>query len=454
MGLDLLESVEFLPMTKSPAQSPRHTWCDRRGPWLFAALALAPLIWCRAQFAELFWFGDDWDLLDQITRIGFWHWTWTVFAENFVPLFKVAWGAAVFGGGGSYFPMIVALWITHALNVALLGKLLRESGFGWAATGLVLIVFGLTSANIETLGWSVQWSANLAVTFFLAAARWFLRQEAPTQAWSWRVHGILAALIAASALSFSRGVLTGAALAAVSFVRVAPGPWLGRSRLLTGVVCLLPCAVVAGCIYVFAGGNHHRIGAAGQLSLITQFSFYYLGMNPLYRLLEWDSWGPYTAVLLGTLKLALILWSLRRSEGRVRRLLLLFVLLDLGNAALLGLGRYHTGMAAATGSRYQYNALLCTLPFLGYWFEAMLERWLGERATWRMAAASLLVLVAGWRVARPWPDESRQWAAWRGTTTRDLLFRNAQPPATGAIPGIDFMTTPRAKELVTIYRLH
>ncbi len=441
-------------MTTAPVHSPMRTWCDRHGAWIFGALALAPLVWCHAQFAELFWFGDDWDLLDEIARAGFWNWLGMVFAENFIPLFKLAWGGLVFAGGGSYFAMIVAVWLTHALNVTLLGKLLRAEGFGWAATALVLAIFGLSWTNIETLGWSVQWSPVLAVTFLLAAANWHACQEASTRAWSWRVHGMLAALVAASALSFARGVLTGVALAAVSFVPIAAGPWRGRSRLPTAAVCLLPSAVVAGLIYALADGNHHHITAAHELALIARYALYYLGLNPLHRLLELESVEPYQAAYLGAVKLILVVWCLRHSAGRVRRLLLLVLVLDLCNAALLGLGRHTTGIAAAVSSRYQYYSLLCTLPFAGYAFEVMLDRWLGAWRFWRTALATLLVLAATGHVARTWPSFMVQWANLRGTYTRELLFRNPDPPRLRAIPGVDTMTTRRAKKLIEIYHLH
>ncbi len=452
MGLDLLGKAKFFAMT-SPTGS--RVAFDRHGPWLFALLSLVPFIWCRPHFAQLFWFGDDWDLLDQISRIGLWRWTWTIFAENFVPVFKLGWGALVFAGGGSYFPMIAALWLTHALNVALLGQLLRQEGFGWGATALVLTVFGLASVNIETLAWSVQWSAILAITFFLLAVRWQARHEAAVRSWNWRVHGVLTVLVAASALSFSRGILTGAALAVVSLVPVAAGPWQGRARWLTAGICLLPGVVVAGLIFALATGNHQQLASgSAQFGRMIQFGLYYFSLNPLHHLLEMSAWGPATAICLGLLKLLLVGWCLLHSSGRTRHLLLLFLVLDLGNAALLGVGRYHTGLEASMGSRYHYNALLCTLPFVGYWFEAMLAFALRNQPVWRAGLTVLVVVLASWRVARNWEKDARQWATWRGTNTRALLFHDSHPPEAGALPGIPSMKTERAKELVAEFHLH
>src|SRR5580698_1238446 len=133
----------------------------RRELWILAGSACAsllPLFIYHRLFVQLFWFGDEFDLIDQIDRLGFWKWVWLTFAENFVPLFKVLWGGAVIGFGGSYAAMIAIVWLTHGLNVALLGRVMRTCGLSWSAVFIAQVVFGLTAANCETLGWSVQWS--------------------------------------------------------------------------------------------------------------------------------------------------------------------------------------------------------------------------------------------------------------------------------------------------------
>jgi hypothetical protein len=377
-----------------------------------------------------------------------------MFTENFIPLFKLAWGSLVFVGGGSYFPMMAVLWLTHALNVALFGKLLLGEGVGWTATAFAMGVFGLAMSNLETLGWSIQWSPVMSVTFFLVASRWNFRHEAATRPWSWRVHGVLVLLVTASALSFSRGVLTGAALAAISFVPVAAGPRFERARLRTAALCLLPCAIVAGLILAFAEANPDATGASGQLGSIARFSLYYLALNPLHRLLEWSSLTSTTVSFFGAGKLALVAWCLLRSRGRVRRLFLLLLVLDLGNAALLGLGRHSTGTVNTVGPRYQYVSLLCALPLAGYALEALLRSCFGARIVWRNAVATLLVVTATWYVGRHWPLYLSQWANLRGTHTRELLFRDPNPARVGAIPGGSMLTTRRAKKLIEIYHLH
>ena len=415
-----------------------------------AALALAPAVWCARQFAELWWFGDDWGLLDEINRTGFWRWVLQPFAENFVPLFKVLWGGLVFGGGGVYWPMIAALWLTHALNTALFARLLRTAGFGLMATSFAAIVFALTSYNIETLAWSVQWSALLAITFFLLAAPILVRRINAGLPIGWPTLAALSLLSAGSALAFSRGVLTGGALAAISLLPLGPAPrsWLERLRI--AAACLLPAVAVMVTIMMVSPGNLRSLG--GHIPAVVEFALTNWAVTPFHGLLASETWHRPYAIVLGALKLTMILSVLRSATSGQRVLLLLVLVLDLGNAVLLGIGRHHTGITSANGSRYYYNSLLCTLPFVGL----ALSAWLRPLPTPRirvMVAAGLALLIM-WHVTRGWPDVAGNYAAYRGRNTRELLLRNPNPPAEKAVPGIDFLPTKRAKELIEIYHLH
>jgi hypothetical protein len=419
------------------------------GPWEWRILALSGLVALlpyavyHAMFARLYWFGDEFDLIDQIDRLGFWHWMWLAFAENFVPLFKLLWGGSVLVFGGSCAAMIAICWLTHALNVALLGRLMRLAGLSWAAVIFAQLLFGLTSANIETLAWSVQWSAVLAATFMLLALNSAFRRP---------LSGATAAWSAASALSFSRGVLTGILAAGALLLpggNAAPGR---RSRrLILAGACIAPSLAVAFLIAVMvpAGNQGHMAGHWGEAAV---FAAWYYCLNPAYHLLGVESWGPRTAVLLGILKVALVAWSLARSTGPTRKLFLVLLAFDLGNAALLGIGRYHTGLPATVSSRYQYAALIAVLPAAGFLFSRLWDRVPGPGAL-RRAVLGTLVAAAAWGLCSQWLGDLGGFTTWRGTESRRILITDPNPDP-HAVPGFPGFPTQRAKYLIAKYNLH
>jgi hypothetical protein len=440
------EAAAAEPMASVAAESP---WDSALG-WVAAGVALLPAIVCARALADLYWFGDDWDLLDQINRVGFWRWTLQPFAENFVPLFKVLWGGLVYAGGGAYWTLIAALWLTHALNTALFARLLRTAGIGLAGTIFATAIFALAAANIETLAWSVQWSALLAITFFLLAADLLIRRLNDGRTLGGLFSLALALLSAASALAFARGVLTGGALAVICLLPFGPAvhPWSARLR--AAAACLLPAIAVAVTIILWSPGNHHSLGAAWKNA--AQFGFCYWAGTPFHRLLGCELWHWPIVCALGVIKLTLVIAVLRGATARQRPLLVLLLVLDLGNAALLGIGRHHTGLSAANSERYYYMALLCTMPFLAVAFDRWLSHLTAPRL--RLAFAAAVILLATWQVARGWPEAAEGFATHRGRNTRDLLLRQPNPPAENAVPGIAFLPTQRAKELITIYALH
>lgn len=423
---------------------------ERAWPAVAAVVALLPFLWCVRTFADLWWFGDDWDLMERINTIGFWRWTLEPFAENFVPLFKLLWGGLVFASAGSYLPMIGTLWVTHAVNTTLFARLLRRANFSWTAAVPVVGVFALSAANIETLAWSVQWSALLAITFFLLAAEHLLRHTAPGTASRGPKLALLFLLSLASALAFARGVLTGSALAALCLLPFATQIPTGGARGKIAAACFAPALAVAATIYFFSPGNHHALG--GHAREIVAFGLSYWAATPLQWLFQANGWDPNTVILLGGIKVALLAWVLRGATPGQRSLLVLLLLLDLGNAVLLGVGRYQTGLPASNSSRYQYNALLCTLPFLGLAGERWLAAWPAPRL--RRAIAVAVLLFALFRVASGWPAAVEAFAQTRGRNTRDLLLREQVLPPVGAVPGIPFLATKRAHELIEVYHLH
>jgi hypothetical protein len=401
--------------------------------------AVAPYVIHRRLFLQLYWFGDEFDLLDQISRLGFWHWVWLAFAENFVPLFKVLWGGAVLSFGGSYAAMIAIGWVVHAVNVALLGRLMRTGGLSWGAVVSAQVVFGLAVTNCETLGWSVQWSATLSVTFMLAGLDRAFRQR-----------GLAAPLgySLASGLSFSRGVLSGPLIGCASFLDDKGTPF--PKRVGKAALFLAPAVLVTGLIFAFAKGNQHSIGE--HLGEAATYAAWYFCLNPVHELLRVESWGWRTTVILGLVKVSLYAWSLLRSRGRTRELFIVLILFDLGNAVLLGIGRYHTGIPSTVSSRYQYAALLSYMPMAAFWLVTQWDR-LPTSSVPRNAMLGVLLAGLAAFLCWQWPSDLDHFAERRGTRSRRILFVDANP-GSQAVPGIPELPMERAKILIAEYHLH
>jgi hypothetical protein len=356
-------------------------------------------------FTRLFLFGDEFDLIDQIDRLGFWTWIWTPFAENFVPLFKVLWGGGLFLFGGSYAALIAVTWLTHALNVVLLGRLMRTCGASWGAVLVAQVTFGLASSNWETLAWSVQWSAMLAAAFMLLALESFFSRPFVRGPIAWA---------AASALSFSRGVLTGALLAGASLAWSELKPVsTPRRRTVFAASFLLPAVLVGIVITVMVPSSNlgHMERHWGDAAL---FGAWYYLVNPAHYLFRIGSFAPKTVMLMGALKVALMAWSIARSSGRLRALFIVLLAFDLGNAVLLGIGRYQTGLPMAASSRYQYASLIACMPAASFWFARQWERLPAPPAA---RAFGFYLLLAGAAAAlwHQWPDELGPETMSRGT---------------------------------------
>lgn len=415
-------------------------------------LALSPfLIWQR-QFSELFWFGDEYQLLHEIAQMGLREWTLHVFSENFVPIFKMLWGGALHVFDGSYLAMLWLLWLTHAVNTLLLGKILFRAGLSWFGVLVGQLVFGLVPANIETLGWTVQWSAVLATTFLLLGLLWLDKVVYRPGGWNWRVHGPLVLFAAASACSFSRGVLTGGVLACGLLLPAAAalsGRAL-RARMAPAMACLLPAIIIAIIITVSSSGNHRQM--SGHWGDAFEFAAHFFFLNPFHALFGAPAPTSGSMFLLGTIKTLTIVGGLVLARGRVRLLLALLLIYDLGNAVLIGVGRYHTGNLAALSSRYNYSSLLATLPFVALLLSRVLEVRAWPKARPVAFAAMLIGIV--WFALRGWPADLAEFTGWRGTDMRALLQQPNVSDPKASIPGVEFLHVERAKALQRAYNLH
>jgi hypothetical protein len=184
-----------------------------------------------------------------------------------------------------------------------------------------------------------------------------------------------------------------------------------------------------------------------------EFSLAYLLLNPGHLLLGEPHPGSGLSLLLGALKLIVIALGLAAGRGRVRALLVLLLVYDLGNAVLLGVGRYHTGLLAALSPRYCYSSLLASLPFAGLLLARVMDGLIPSEKPRRLAAGVLLVCLA-WLCLRGWPASLAPFVAWRGTEMRRLM----QAPYTSApdatVPALDFMHIERAKALQRAFNLH
>jgi hypothetical protein len=341
--------------------------------------------------------------------------------------------------GGSYAAMMALVWVTHALNVALLGRLMRTCGLPWIAVFLAQIIFGLTVENYETLAWSVQWSAMLSITFLLLGLDRVFRSTAL---------GIPLGLALASGLSFSRGALTGPLMGCASLL--SDGGGRPAVRLARAAAFLAPAIAVAGLIFLLAKGNQHDLG--GHLREAVVYGTWYFYLNPAHALLIIGSLGWRVTVVLGGLKVCLYGWALLRSRDRARGLFTVLVMLDIGNSALLGIGRYQMGIPTAVSSRYQYASLISVMPVAAYWVSCQWRRLRVPAAARGIAAAVVLAALAG-SLCRQWPSEMDHFAEWRGTRSRHLLLEEAHPGAQ-AVPGIPSLPMDRAKDLIARYTLH
>ena len=390
--------------------------------------SVLPLIVFSRPFRELYFFHDDWELLDGAARTNLWAWLLQPFlGESIIPVFKLLWLGAVQVFGGGYFAMICLLWATHLANCLLLGSLLARFRVPTAAIAFAVLTFGLAWSNIETLGWSIQWCSQLALLFFLAAWHWLLRIIEGRAGL-----GGYSLCLMASALTSSRGIISGLLLGIFLLFTAAER----RQKTLLCAVSVTPTLLTTLAMVAFVGpGGHENV-----LSALSYAAHYFL-LNPLYHLVSIPNKtvGILALCVYGFIKVGVIVWALRKTDERLRPLLLALVAFDLLNAVALGFGRYQKGISTSVSSRYQYISLLCFGPVAG-----MLV------ARSRRLLQAMLFLVWVPILAYPWNRHAPRWARWRGIEIRDRL---AKVPDTDHFDPSS-LTAGRARELTKLYRLH
>jgi hypothetical protein len=397
--------------------------------WTAGLASLLPHVVFSHSFQQLYFFHDDWELLDGAARSNLWEWLFQPFlGESIIPVFKLLWLGAIHLFGGSYFAMICLLWATHVAICLLLGWLLARFGVPPAGIAFAVLTFGLAWSNIETLGWSMQWCSQLALLVFLVAWHWLLRILEGGRG----IAGYALCLLV-SALSSSRGILSGMLLAL--FVLLSPAA--RKRKTLLCAVSIAPTALVSLAMYFLVV----RHGSHSDLTAALSYGAHCFLLNPLYHLLSIPkkTVGMPALLIYGFLKIAVILWAMWKADARLRQLLLVLVALDLAVAAALGVARFHMGIDTTVSSRYQYLSLFSFGPMAGS---------LVARSRRLIQAAVLLVWIPV--LVYPWKRHAPRWAGWRGVEIRDRLA--TVPDSSRFDPSS--LTAGRARELVERYHLH
>jgi len=418
-------------------------------------LSFMPLLLFADTLQKLLWYGDDWYLLSRLKEMGVWKWCFTVFAENFVPVFKLMWTAAIYLLNGSHFAMLGLLWTTHAFTTLCFGFLLYRFRLGLPGIVLAMAMLGLAWTNVETLTWATQWSASLAVLFFIIAFH-FLHTLLDRPNFSfWLFLGYTAALFA-SAWSFSRGVLSGVVLAVYCLFYLLEKRHSPVRLWVFAVASLVPAFVTAFLIFLFSTGNHLSLGSLSgeQILAMAKFAGVYLFLNPLTSLFripwffDWNTW--YIILPMVLIKIGIVFAAFLLASKPQKYFLSVFLMLDMGNAFLLGLGRYHTGLPAAMSYRYEYTSFICLGVFIAVLFSTILFRFLRIPQRVIFGTSVLLLFLAAWNYFF-WRAELPHWCNYRGTVSRTLL---ADDEKTDFMPGIPFLNNHEAKKLAEHFNLH
>lgn len=466
MSSDLAPSQSASPTTS--AELAPNSNVDRALVLLAVLAPLLGFIFLYPQLKLLFWFGDELHLLSEIRHEGYWKWVTSNFAENFVPLFKLLWGGGVFVFGGSYFAMVLTVWITHAVNAALIASLLHQMRVPALGIAFGVITFSLSHSTHESLGWTVQWSAVLANTFLLAAlnilASAMRSTITPTRA------ALCIVSVVASSMCFSRGILV---CATVSFAALVWALTLYKARdvkggfsyLLVGCGALVPAVLSSIMIFKGSTGNHQSFLSFEPevMRKMYYFALHAFAMNPLSRLFGDDnvSWNELYVCL--AIKAVVVVWAfavVRRYGAVACTILITFFAFELGSSILLGIGRYHTELRFAIGSRYQYEYLISLAPFIAVALGSIRDFSSGQKHQDTVLPILRLGFVA-WLciLAWQWPATIEHWSGWHGTEGRRALLEMSAPPPgmTGTqlwlgIPPI--ISYEEAKAVTREFRLH
>ena len=180
-----------------------------------------------------------------------------------------------------------------------------------------------------------------------------------------------------------------------------------------------------------------------------EFAAHFFLLNPLQAIWAPGS-GSSLIVVLGAGKVAIYGIALAKARGSLRSFVWLSFLLDVGNAVLVGIGRYHTGLAAAVGSRYQYVPLFCLAPALAVTLDWLVATLRAPRGLSHVAGLGA-PLVLAWSIASPWREQMRSWSGWRGMEMRRIVQTRRDA---NLLPFVTTVSTAEANVLRDEFHLH
>jgi len=423
----------------------------RHGPFLACLACGLPLLLWHSVFGKLWYFGDEWVELSEIPRFGLMHWLVYPFAENFVPLFKLLWAAAIYVFHGQYFALIALDWSIHILNLLLLAELLKRWGMRPAAIVFAVLMLGMPWSNIESLGWALQVHGLLSSTTYLLAWFCLLQLETGTERTRrWPLILYFLCIIAAP-LFHSRGILNGIALGAPLLIYGLSGTAESRRRWIwLGILSIAATFLLAGSVSYLAPAPNLKLMHGPNLLPMALHALYYLALNPLFdiALLGWQQFGVLSVLAFGALKALILVRGFLRSPRKLHPFLISIVVMDLGYSAILGMGRYHAGLGNTISSRYQYMSLFCFAPFLAVVVDDIVRQ-IG-RIRLRRTIYTAALLAWALFLLLPWRQRVGQWSDWRGSQVRQAMISDL-PQKT--MP-FSLITVREARELAVRFHLN
>lgn len=415
---------------------------------LFAFAAEAP-VWARHRmWSRLYWFGDDWDLMNRMEILGFRRWLFDPFAESFCPVGKLLYGVMFVRPGANY---IDYMWMTQLLRIimfALIALAVRRLAGDKMAAGYagLALLFLINPAGIEIIAWAPQLLTALAHTFF--AGLLLIVAHAMTSDRPLGTRGVVGVLVlqACCSLSFTRGVaLSGVVALALCFAQAGLprlSDWRGAlQRLRAGAIFFV---VPIACLLMslrFARVRNPYFHLS-SIPTVLNWALRFFSLNPFVHIMQIERQTIALVVCFAALKIAMAVYAYRLGTP-VARLALFALLAEIASSLAGGMGRFHTGAGAAVASRYQD---VPALSFLLLFTVVVASRW---RPIGRLFAFTLvgplLLSNSSWRL------DSRNWAQVRGLDIRHVVLN--EPNDDAPMPYVPFITVGRARELVAKYDL-